>query len=167
MMALPPSEHHHDCESQRVFPPSKWRGSRHYKRPLTTQSKREVKYSLESPWNTNMLDCQTDKSFGGCVRTTYPDIFCRKIEGCIVLSWGGEYFRELHCLWDIPASTLGAQMVAGRQTIRPYSWVRILERPLWVALAPIQMYNIYEKPFFALWWEIDFIFIIPIYNNKL
>ena len=24
MMALPPSEYHHDCKSQRVFPPSKW-----------------------------------------------------------------------------------------------------------------------------------------------
>ena len=37
MMALPPFEYHHDRKSQRLFPPSKWRGSRHYKRPPTTQ----------------------------------------------------------------------------------------------------------------------------------
>ena len=53
----------------------------------------------------NMLDRQTNKGFEGCVRTTYPDIFCKAKEGSIILSWGGEYFRKLQWLWNLPPST--------------------------------------------------------------
>ena len=95
MMALSPSKYHHDQKSQKVFPPSRWRGSRHYKGPLTTQSKREVSVPKKGPKNINMLDRLTNKGFGGCVRTPCLDIFYRAKEGNIILSWGGEYIKKL------------------------------------------------------------------------
>ena len=56
------------------------------KGPRLPSQKEGVSTPKKGPKNINMLDHQTNKSFGGCVRTTCLDIFYRTKEGNIILS---------------------------------------------------------------------------------